>query len=120
MKSLLLIAQHLCHYHGAVAIEKDDAASSATEEGLSECVLELCKMITLPLNVSSNICSIILPHLPLDHARTMAVLAVPGEDILAKDALKFNRDLLSAAAWMGDEMLVAKLLADGYNWFSAP
>jgi hypothetical protein len=32
-------------------------------------------------------------------------------------ALEFKRHLLSAAAWIGEESLVAKLLGEDCNWF---
>jgi hypothetical protein len=37
-----------------------------------------------------------------------------------ESALDFKRHLLSAAAWTGEESLVAKLLGEGCNWFSVP
>lgn len=40
------------------------------------------------------------------------------EGPLQESALDFRRDLLSAAAWLGEENLVAKLLGEGCNWFS--
>jgi hypothetical protein len=33
-------------------------------------------------------------------------------------ALDFRHHLLSAAAWMGKESLVIKLLGEGCNWFN--
>jgi hypothetical protein len=37
-----------------------------------------------------------------------------------ESALDFKRHLLSAAAWTGEESLVAKLLGEGCNWFDGP
>ena len=42
------------------------------------------------------------------------------EEPLDESALDFRRDLLSAAAWLGEENLVIKLLGEGYNWRCRP
>lgn len=118
LESLLLIAQQLCRYRYTAANGTSGATTSVVEEELRECVLELCRMVTVPINRASNICSMILPCESLDGDRTSAVSAMPGTDSVDKDALQFKRNLLSAAAWMGEEGLVAKLLREGYNWFS--
>jgi hypothetical protein len=118
LENLLLIAQHLCHYHNTEANDTYGTTTSVTEEELRDCVLELCRMVTVPLNSASHICRLILPCDSLDDDRTTAVWAMPGSENIDKDALQFKRNLLSAAAWMGEKRLVAKLLGDGYNWFS--
>lgn len=76
-------------------------------------------MVTAHVNSASNICSLILPYDFTDERRAMTACTVADEEKTDRDALKFNRNLLSAAAWMGNERLVARLLGDGFNWFRA-
>jgi hypothetical protein len=75
----------------------------------SECVLELCRMVTL-----KNNCAFTIVQWP---AAASADATKGDVDELALD---FKRHLLSAAAWIGEESLVAKLLREGCNYFDGP
>ncbi|KAH5764229.1 hypothetical protein HBI17_038830 [Parastagonospora nodorum] len=72
---------------------------------LKECVFEVYKMV--------------IERRP---AMTIYWPAVASLDVNEAEvdelAIDFRRYLLSAAAWLGEESLVIKLLAEGCNWFS--
>ncbi|KAH4000900.1 hypothetical protein HBI56_012500 [Parastagonospora nodorum] len=108
-RKLLLIAQKICRYRHAKADGPHLDAGAIIDEELRECVLELCRMVTFP--TSGGYMTVNWPT---------AASADVTEGALDESALDFRRHLLSAAAWLGEESLVIKLLKEGCNWFDGP
>jgi hypothetical protein len=106
MRTMLLVAQHICLYRYASADGPLDTAGVVTDDEIGECVLELCNMMTL------------------SHNNKKTYLAAASVDVteeqVDQSSLDFRRHLLSAAAWMGEKSLVVKLVGEGCNWLGGP
>ncbi|KAF2873065.1 hypothetical protein BDV95DRAFT_490003 [Massariosphaeria phaeospora] len=109
MKITLLVAQHICRYRNASADETCVATGAATDGQLRECVLGLCIMFTLRLEMASSRLSWML----------VASTDAPEEEV-DEASLEFKRYLLSAAAWIGEKSLVVKLVGEGCNYADEP
>jgi hypothetical protein len=107
-KILFRIAQHICRYRYAVEGICFQTETVADNQ-LRECVVELCRMVTMPY-----CCRGLIVNWPA------AASADEAEVEVDESALDFRRQLCSAAAWLGEERLVAKLLGEGCNWFDGP
>lgn len=108
LKTLFRIAQHICRCRYAVEGICFQTGTIADNE-LRECVVELCRMVTVPCGGRG-----LIVNWPA------AASADEAEVEMDESALDFRRHLFSAAAWLGEERLVAKLLREGCNWFDGP
>ncbi|KAF2132767.1 hypothetical protein P153DRAFT_428812 [Dothidotthia symphoricarpi CBS 119687] len=106
MKKVILVAQHICRHRLSSADRTCVTAGAVTDDELRECVLDLCKMLTILYNVTFSYESWLAAE---------SADAVEGEEDVS--SLEFGRHLLSAAAWMGEESLVVKLVGEGCNYW---
>ncbi|KAH4055169.1 hypothetical protein HBI56_024910 [Parastagonospora nodorum] len=104
-KMVFLVAQHICHHRYASTDGTCVMTGAVMDHELKECVFEVYKMV-----IERRLGMII-------HWPAAASLDV-NETEVDESAIDFRRHLLSAAAWLGEESLVIKLLAEGCNWFS--
>ena len=102
---VFLVAQHICRHRYAYTDGTCVMTGAVMDHELKECVFEVYKMV--------------IERRP---AMTIYWPAVASLDVNEAEvdelAIDFRRYLLSAAAWLGEESLVIKLLAEGCNWFS--
>jgi hypothetical protein len=109
MKTLLLIAQHVCRYRYASALDTSAITGLFTDDAFRRCVLDLCRMVTLPQNTAFS-----------SGKWFDTVSANVTEREMDESSLDFRRHLLSAAAWIGEKSLVVDLVGDGCNYIEYP
>ncbi len=105
LKLVLLIAQHIYRSRYAVTDETRVFTGAVTNDQLTQCVLEVCKMATHPY-----------PSGAFESGKWLVSAAADEtEHEVDKSSLCFRRHLLSAAAGVGDKRLVLKLVREGCN-----
>ncbi len=105
LKMVLLIAQHIYRSHYEVTYETGVFTGAVTNDQLTECVLEVCKMATHPY-----------PSGAFESGKWLvSAAAAETEHEVDESSLCFRRHLLSAAVGVGDKRLVLKLVGEGCN-----
>lgn len=119
LRTLIHIAQYICRYRKAYAIRIDIADTPITEDELKERIIELCKMMLPPTGSAYEIRNMVAISESSDRTGNGLTTATTITNTADVDdtALEYNRDLLCAAAWLGETSLAAKLLEEGYNWY---
>jgi hypothetical protein len=117
--TLIHIAQYICRYRKADASRTVIADTPIAEDELKECITELCKMMVPPIGGAYKIRNMVAISESDDRTKNGITTAttVPNKADVNDTALQYNRDLLCAAAWLGETSLAAKLLEGGYNWY---
>lgn len=119
LRNLIHTAQYICRYRKTYASRTDIEDTPVAEDELKDCINELCKMMVHPIGgvyEIRNMVAISESNDKTENGITTAATSTIKVDV-NDTTLQYKRDLLCAAAWLGETSLAAKLLEEGYNWY---
>lgn len=108
MRTLILCAQRICSHRRVSLGDTCSTMPICTDNEYRDCVHELCRMVILHT-----------PEGPTIHRWFLGSTLEVTNGNVDESSLGYKRDLLSAAAWMGERSLVTKLVEDGCNVFKS-